>query len=500
MERQTKKPNPVILYSPQPGPQTVFHSRLEDIVGYGGAKGPGKTEAIIGEATRQVQSPHYVGKIFRRTFPQLTEIIDRCHSKFPRVGAKWDGERKRYIFPSAAKIQFCHSQNERDVENHQGQECQFLGIDQVEQFTKYQVDYLMAQVRTSHPGLRCYSRFTFNAGGIGHKWVQDMFCRNKEPGETYDVRVPLPGGKVAVRTSTFIRGRVYDNKIMMETNPQYVATLAALPDKLRRAFLEGDMNVLEGQYFEEWGEDTHTINPFQIGKDWKIYMCLDWGYEQPLVCHWWGVPPGGKHIYCVREYKTNHKTSPVAAQEIHEICKAMFGDKTNGWDYIDNRAIECMYVDPSIYQVKGNAGKTIGEDFYDKLVSPTGKHLPIIRAENDRLAGWNVYRNMLAIQPDGLSFAMWFTTCRYAIESMPTLVYDSTRLEDLDTDGEDHAADADRYFFIMRFKSNAIPIPDRYAKLEQVDPMSAREWRAVDEKLRRKKEPDIPSIVANVGL
>lgn len=479
------------VYYPQPGPQTEYHRRIEDVVGYGGTKGPGKTHALLGEATRQTGNPHYHGILFRRTYPQLQEIIDRGTKMYARLGAQWKGDLHRWHFPSGAIVSTGHVQHEKDVENWNGKEFQFMGVDQAEQFTKHMIDFLMAQNRTSIDGLRCAFHMTFNPGGIGNAWLKNMFIKGKTPGETYKMVLALPGGIEVSRTYTFIRGTVYDNKILLKNNPQYLAVLASLPDRLKKAFLLGDFDALSGQYFDTWMEDLHVIEPFEIPKEWEIYMSMDWGYENPLSVHWWAVPPAGKHVYCIAEYKVDHKTSTVAAQEIHELNKKMFGDH-----YIRDRRVRWWAVDPSIFNTGGQTGKSIGDDFVavmrEKGDDGRDERLQIIPADNSRINGWNVFRNMLAVQPDGKPYCMWFKTCTYAIESIPTLIHDEHKPEDVDSDGDDHAADDHRYFFIERFGPKKIVPRKPYDHLQETSPESYAEWKRADEKIfNRNKKNDL---------
>lgn len=500
------------LYTPQPGPQFEFHTRIEDVVGYGGTKGPGKTQGILGEATRQIAHPFYVGAIFRRTYPQLQDIIDRAHRMYPQLGGKWNGQEHSYTFPKGSKIYFFHCQHEKDVENHNGKEYQFIGIDQVEQFTEYMVNYLLMQNRTSHEGLRCYARLTFNPGGIGHAWVKNMFIKEKVstgggqhvinvkiPGQTYTKEFVLPDGTKVTRTYCFIKGNVYDNKILLKHNPQYLAVLAALPEKLRKAYMDGNFDVFEGQYFDTWNEQTHVIKPFPIPKEWNGYLSFDWGFEKPLSCHWWAVPPGMEHVYCVYEYYVTRKLARTAGAEIHEISKKLFGEQ-----YISQRKIECAYVDPSIFETEATSGKSIADDLKEAWTedpeAERPKRLLILPADNDRIQGWNTMRNSLELQSDGKPFAQWFQNCIHAIETIPSLVHDEHRVEDLDTDGEDHAADENRYFLHSRFKDRKFEKKPPYQNLAEKDLGSFREWEHVNKNVLRTGRKENPArVIARIG-
>jgi hypothetical protein len=76
--------------------------------------------------------------------------------------------------------------------------------------------------------------------------------------------------------------------------------------------------------------------------------------------------------------------------------------------------------------------------------------VPLIQASKDRVNGWKRLREWLAIAPDGLPWLMVHPSCTYLARTLPSLVSDETHPEDVDTDGEDHAADALRYFVMAR--------------------------------------------------
>ena len=70
------------LWRPQEK-QRLFMSRLEDEGLYGGAAGGGKSDCALVEALRQVHIPHYKGIIFRKTYPQLRELIGKSKRIYP---------------------------------------------------------------------------------------------------------------------------------------------------------------------------------------------------------------------------------------------------------------------------------------------------------------------------------------------------------------------------------------------------------------------------------
>ena len=73
-----------VVWQPQPR-QAVFMSRFEDEALYGGAAGGGKSDCALAEGLRQVVIPYYRGLLLRKTYPQLTELIDRSYEIYKRA-------------------------------------------------------------------------------------------------------------------------------------------------------------------------------------------------------------------------------------------------------------------------------------------------------------------------------------------------------------------------------------------------------------------------------
>ncbi|MCH7806288.1 MAG: hypothetical protein IH995_03995, partial [Proteobacteria bacterium] len=171
---------PVVIWKPHPGRQTLFLQNNAYECGFGGCKGPGKTECLILESLRNIHLGNFRGILFRRTFPRLGEIIDRTFKYFRGIGGKYSDKDIQvklpaWTFPSGAKIMFGHMQYESDKYNYQGRELHGIFFDQLEEFTETQFLYILAQNRSSDTSIRPYVRSSFNPGGVGHAWVKRRY-------------------------------------------------------------------------------------------------------------------------------------------------------------------------------------------------------------------------------------------------------------------------------------------------------------------------------------
>src|SRR6266536_2641446 len=168
--------NLAILWQPMAGrPQEEFLRRVEFEVGYGGAKGGGKSDAVNMAAAEQVHHQRYHGIIFRRTYGELQDLIDRARPVYHQVGARWNDQKKRFTFPSGAHITYAYCEDPGDEDRYLGREYTYMGFDQLEQMRELQYTKLISCARTSVEGLRVMVRATYNPGGAGHLFVRKRF-------------------------------------------------------------------------------------------------------------------------------------------------------------------------------------------------------------------------------------------------------------------------------------------------------------------------------------
>lgn len=463
---------PEIVWKPQPR-QIAFMQRPEDEALYGGAAGGGKSEALIIEALRQVHIPHYRALILRKTYPELSELIDKSQKYYPAAfpGCKYNDTKHAWTFPSGARITFGAMQRDQDKHKYQGRAFDFIGFDELTHFTYSQYSYLVSRNRPSGKGTRVYMRATANPGGVGHGWVKERFITAAPPmttiRENIDIRYPDGHTETRQKTRIFVPAQVFDNVALMQNDPEYITRLASMPEAEKKALLYGDWDSFSGQVFTEWRNDpthyedqvwTHVISPFAIPKSWKIYRGFDFGYARPFSVGWYAVDHDSR-LYRIRElYGCTGTPNEGVKWEPARIAReigAIEHDDPN----IKGRVVHGI-ADPSIYdESRGESVAAMMERegiFFDK-------------ADNARIAGKMQLHNRFAFDENGFPMLYVFDTCKHFIRTVPALVYDETNVEDIDTDTEDHIYDECRYV-CMEYPINP---PERAIELSKpYDPLA----------------------------
>lgn len=462
-----------VVWRPQ-AKQAAFMARPEEEALYGGAAGGGKSDCVLAEALRQVDIPHYRGLILRKTYPQLSELIDRSgelyKAAFPR--AVYNDTKHVWTFPSGAKLYFGAMQYTKDRTNYQGKRYDFIAFDELTHFLWEEYSYLFSRNRPNGPGTRCYIRATANPGGIGHGWVKERFITAAKPMTTIrePVKIRWPDGReeTRVRRRIFVPSSVFDNQRLLEHDPDYLTRLASMPEAERRALLYGDWDQFAGQVFTEWRNDaehygdrvnTHVIDPFLVPEGWTIYRGFDFGYSKPFSVGWYAVDQE-RRMYRIRELygctgtpDTGVKWEP--ARIAREIRRIEMEDPN-----LKGRRVRGI-ADPAIW--KAEMGESVAE-----IMAREGVYFD--RGDHARIAGKMQVHHRLAFDERGVPLFYVFSTCKHCIRTLPALVYDETDVEDINTKQEDHIYDELRYVCM----ENPIAPPARRApELIPYDPLDA---------------------------
>jgi hypothetical protein len=418
-----------VIFKPNKGPQTDFLAAPEREVFYGGARGGGKSYAMLIDPLRYCHKAGHRALLLRRTMPELRDIINHSQRLYSQAfpGAKWREQEKEWRFPSGAKIEFGYAENMTDALRYQGQSYTWIGIDELPQYPSPDIyNFLRSSLRSVDPTIPVYLRATGNPGNIGSQWVREMFVNPAVPNTTFDIRVDTPVGTKVI-TRRFIPAKLQDNPYLMQTD-DYYAMLASLPEIQKKQFLDGDWDAFEDSAFPEFRKDIHIVEPFEIPKGWQRFRAADWGYSSPACCLWFAIDYDN-NLWVYRELYTQKITADVFAKKVLELEQGEY--------------IRYGVLDASTWAKRGDVGPSIAET----MIQAGCRWRPSDRTPRSRINGKLEIHKRFKFTDDkgkepGLRF---FSTCRNLIRTLPILPLDDNNIEDINTHTEDHAYDALRY-------------------------------------------------------
>ena len=442
-----------VAWAPQPGPQTAFVNCPVFEVVYGGARGGGKTDAALGDWAIHADAygENAKGLFVRRTRVALEPTIERAKQIFGRLGAIWHEQKSRFVWPNGAILYFRYLERDTDADNYQGHDYTRVYVEELTQFrAPGPVDKLKACLRSA-AGVPTGFRATCNPGGPGHTWVKARYI---DPGPWNIIRETFtnPFDDTQIELSrVFIPAKLSDNPLLLDNDPLYVAKLqVAGSAQLVKAWLDGDWNIIEGAFFDCWSI-RNVVRPFEVPRDWPRFWSGDWGSMRPFSFGLWTVV--GEDTPCghttlprgalLRTLEWYGSTKPnvglkLPAEKVGEGLAALYDGPTIG-----------NVLDPAAFASDG--GPTIAE----RLMQGAKRKIVFRGADNKRVAargamgGWDQMRSRM-IGIDGRPMLACFSTCLDSIRTIPVLQHDESRAEDIDTEGEDHAADEWRYACMPR--------------------------------------------------
>lgn len=436
--KMSGNPKTEIIWRPQAGPQYSLVRCPVFEVFYGGARGGGKTDGMIGgdwPIHAQRYGSNAKGIFFRREIPQLDAAIERSKDLYFRLDAKWHEQKKQWIFPNGATLKFRPLERDADAEKYQGHDYTRVYFEELTNYPDPKPVMKIKATLRSAAGVPCGFRATGNPGGPGHNWVRERYID------------PDPNGFKIIEEEglkrVFIPAKLTDNKILQDNDPQYVNRLRQSgSEQLVQAWLHGDWNIVDGAFFDCWSHDM-VIRPFEIPDDWLRFKSFDWGSSKPFSVGWWAV---------VTDHEILPRGALVRYREWYGKKSANVGLKMTAEEVAigirakENERIDYSVADPAIFAEDG--GPSIAETMNRHGVywkAADNKRV----AGRGRIGGWDQMRQRM-IGEDGKSMIYTFSTCVDSIRTIPMLQHDPNKAEDLDTNAEDHAADEWRYACMSR--------------------------------------------------
>ena len=421
---------------PNPRQREFFRSTARHTA-YGGARGGGKSFAMRRKMVLlAMRYPKLRLLLLRRTLQELRENHLLPLQSDLLGYADYKKEERTFLFPNGSRLSLGYCDSDSDMLQYQGAEYDVIGFEEATHFKEEWMIFISTALRTTKQDFSPRIYYTCNPGGVGHAYIKRLFIdRRFREGED-------PGDYC------FIPARVWDNKVLMEADPNYVKRLEALPEHKRRAHLEGDWNVYEGQVFEEFRCDpthygdrlhTHVIDPFAPPTSWQLYRSFDFGYAKPFSVGWWARDGDGRLYRILELYGCAPREANVGVrwtpEEIFREIRRMEAEHP----FLQGRPIQGV-ADPAIWDA--SRGESIAE---------TGERFGIYfeRGDNRRVAGWMQIHNRLCFDERGVPMLYVFHTCREFIRTLPTLQYSRVHPEDVDSELEDHIADETRYLCMM---------------------------------------------------
>lgn len=468
---------PKMIVDPPSEKQELFLLADAKHIGFGGARGGGKSWVVRLKA--KLLALRFGGiklLIVRKTYPELiANHINTLREELHGI-ARYNKQEKCFFFPNSSTIKFGYCAADGDLDQYQGAEYDVIFLDEATNLREEWIKKITACVRgvNSFPK-RIY--YTFNPGGVGHGYMKRLFIdRRYEDGEDPDDYV-------------FIQSLVTDNKVLMAKQPDYIKQLEALPPKLREAWLYGRWDIYEGQFFEDFrlepdpdkchragisveeakaqGRWTHVIEPLDMAaqgrRGWQIYRSYDFGYAKPFSCAWWAIDYDGT-IYRILELygctgTPNEGVKWTPDQQFERIAQT---EREHPW--LRGKRILGV-ADPAIWDASRG----------DSIADTAAKYgLYFEPGDHERIAGWMQCHYRMQFDEGGFPRMYIFSNCKGFIRTVPLMMYDEHKPEDLDTSLEDHIADEWRYMCMARPITPIRPVENKVYINDPLDQLKGR--------------------------
>lgn len=496
---------PKVAWRPLAGSQTLAMSCPANVIIYHGTRGPGKTDSQLMRFRRRVGQGYgrfWRGVIFDREYKNLDDLVSKSLRWFPSIGdtkARFLSSKSEYkwVWPTGEELMFRVVKRASDYWSYHGQEFPFIGWNELVKYPTEELFESMMSCNRSSFRPQDYPLFengsdvpiylpeipleifgTCNPYGPGHNWVKKRFINVAPMGKivrkTINVFNPRTQKQEdVVKTQVHLFGSYRENIYLA---PEYVAELVSISDpNKRKAWLQGDWDVLAGGMFDgEWESTQHIVRPFAVPSSWRIDRSFDWGSSRPFSVGWWAesdgcdvqMPDGtwrstvrGDLFRIAEWYGCTGKSNQGLQMLATDVAKGII-ERELAWG-LYSRVVPGP-ADNSIWDVEN--GNSIAADMRKPVKINQQVYRGVEWGRSDksagsRKAGWNKCREFLKnakaqyLERNGQKWRIprekpglfVFNTCTHFIDLFPILPRDEIDPDDVDTESEDHIGDEVRY-------------------------------------------------------
>jgi hypothetical protein len=496
-----------------PAQKDALDSRA-DILLFGGSAGSLKTETMLMDAVQEYDNPNLRGIVFRSSFVEMTDIIDKTKRLYSPFGGVFVGSPKwTWTFPSGATIQFAYMKTDDDVWKYLGPRYSFIGFDESTLHSEKQVRNILGRLSSTDSTLRLRMRLTSNPGNIGAAWHMTLFLHGfcpvhtpkecAQPGKLYWNRFWPSDGEAIPFSVAFIPGKLSDHNLL---DANYSKRLHMMSGGAAAAMEKGCWCTLEGAYFPFLHRGM--IKPLaEAGVEWwhNHFLSMDFGYGKssssvglyvrgpgeaaPPELHIPGVRremlPDTNAVYFPegRIRKIGELVVPhVPAYELAQMAIEAFVKPAEGGE---RRRIIAGFLDPSNFKEIGD-GHTIA-DQVNEIFEPWDIHFE--RASNDRLGGWQLLYRMLRSGEFEIT-----DVCPRTFEALRTRMHDDVKPGDIKKvagDPLDDVSDETRYalytFVQFATKPREMRLQDAVRGLDLGS--AAIRWQQMEDRIDQEEAP-----------
>jgi len=449
---ENKEGLPKIFKRPDEEMPDGIHEPKAKVIGYGGAAGGGKSDALLMSLFAGIlANPGAKCGFFRREYPQLEGsggAIMRSKEIFTDFpGAKWNGTQRAWTFTSLNNglITFNHLKQEDDIYNYQSQQFDYIAFDEATQFLRKQYRYLVTRLRATVKGVFPIFMLATNPGNIGHAWFKKEFIEIGPPEEPHTVMVEQDPPRY--EKHIFIPAYLDDNIILEDRDPSYRSNLENQDEVTRKRLLRGNWDIHSGQFFPKFSRAIHVVEPIEIPHYWKRFITVDYGLDMAAV-YWIALSDMG--FYYV--YRELHQPNIALSDLADRILERMKPPEREMINYI--------VIPPDLFNTrKQETGKSGRQILVENGLSGYGMRM----ADNRRVEGWRVMREYLKPiddpfhdgdgEPDKVARLLFFRGhVPKIISHIPMLQHAELDANDVENEPHHitHGPDSIRYFLMSR--------------------------------------------------